>query len=322
MNPYLTVNRIEFLVTYRCNSHCKHCQVGPAARASRPPVIDAGLAARIVGRVCEAYTPSSAMTFGGEPLLFPDVVCAVHGAARAGGIEKRQVITNAGWPRSGGEFRTVAAQLAESGVNSVCISVDAFHQETIPVPVVERNVRALVDVGIEVLEWNPCWVVSKEHDNPWNGRTRAVLDALSHLPVVEDDGNVVQPEGYARTWLREYLPAQTAAPEGSCGDMPYTGQLDQVGSISVEPDGGIAVCDEWIIGNAAQRDVVDILRDYDPVRIPEMKAILGGGIAGLVELARARGIEPDPGGYYSVCDRCRSIRRRLRAVPGMALGTD
>jgi hypothetical protein len=206
-------------------------------------------------------------------------------------------------------------------VNSVYISVDAFHQEYIPVPVVARNVHALVNAGIEDLKWNPCWVVSKKDDNPWNERTRAVLDALSHLPVVEDDGNVVQPEGHARIWLQEYLPSRTTDLDGSCGDMPYTGPLDQVDSISVEPDGGIAVCDEWIIGNAAQCDVVDILRDYDPVRIPEMKAILDGGVAGLVELARAQGVEPDPDGYYSVCDRCRSIRRQLRGAAGAALGT-
>ncbi len=311
MNRFLTVDRIEFVVTYRCNSHCKHCQVGQDKRASRPTAIDEGLAVQIIRDVAPAYSPRSIMTFGGEPLLFPDVVCAIHAAARANGIGERQVITNAGWPRSEAEFREVAFKLADSGVNDMCISVDCFHQEYIPLSVVERNVQSLVDAGIGRLEWNPCWVVSKEHDNPWNRRTQSVLQALAYLPVAESEGNVVQPEGNARIWLRDFIPSRIPIPAGTCGDMPYTGRLDEVSSISVEPDGSIAVCDEFVIGNAAQRDVVETLHNYDPYRIPEMKAILEGGVARLLDLARAKGVEADPDGYYSVCDMCKSIRRRL-----------
>lgn len=198
MNRFLTVDRIEFVVTYRCNSHCRHCQVGQNKRASRPTAIDEGLAVQIIRDVTSAYSPRSIMTFGGEPLLFPDVVCAIHTAARANGIGERQVITNAGWPRSEAEFREVAFRLADSGVNDVCISVDCFHQEYIPLSVVERNVQSLVDAGIGRLEWNPCWVVSKGHDNPWNRRTQSVLQALAPLSVAESEGNIVQPEGNAR----------------------------------------------------------------------------------------------------------------------------
>jgi hypothetical protein len=311
MNQFLTVDRIEFVVTYRCNSHCKHCQVGQNKRASRPTAIDEGLAVQIIRDITQAYSPRSIMTFGGEPLLFPDVVCAIHAAARANGIGERQVITNAGWPRSEAEFREVAFRLADSGANDMCISVDCFHQEYIPLSVVERNVQSLVDAGIGRLEWNPCWVVSKEHDNPWNRHTQSVLQALAHLPVAESEGNVVQPEGNARIWLRDFMPSRILTPTGACGDMPYTGRLDEVSGISVEPDGSIAVCDEFVIGNAAQRDVVEMLRSYDPYRIPDMKAILEGGVAGLLDLARAKGVEADPDGYYSVCDLCKSIRRRL-----------
>ncbi len=115
LSKFLTVERIEFIVTYRCNSHCKHCQIGQDKRASQPVAIDKGLAVQIVHEVAEAYSPSSIMTFGGEPLLFPDIVCAIQAAARASGIGERQVITNAGWPRSAAEFRTVARQLADRG---------------------------------------------------------------------------------------------------------------------------------------------------------------------------------------------------------------
>ena len=166
MSEFLDVHRLEFAVTYRCNSHCKHCQVSQDERASRPVAIDVELAVRIVRRVASAYAPRSLMTWGGEPLLYPDIVCAIHKAAMENGIAGRSILTNAGVPRSEAAFRRVAQRLAESGVNAIGISVDAFHQEYVPLEVVERNARALVDAGIDDVVWNPCWVVSKEHDNP------------------------------------------------------------------------------------------------------------------------------------------------------------
>jgi len=322
-NSFLKVDRIEFIVTYRCNSHCKHCQIEQDKRESQPKSIDKELAVRIVREITRMCSPGSIMTFGGEPLLFPDIVCAIHEAARAGGIERRQVITNAGCPRSAEKFRKVAFGLADSGVNSIHISIDAFHQEYIPLDIIEQNVQSLVNAGIDQLKWNPCWVISKEHNNSWNRHTKSILQALSHLSVTESSGNVVQPDGNALIWLKDFVPPMIPEPVGSCGDMPYTGRLDDIRGISVEPDGQIAVCTEFYIGNAHERDMIDMLGAYDPYQIPEMKAILEGGVTELAELASAKGIKTDPGGYYSICDMCQSIRRELAACsanPGFPKG--
>jgi len=136
MSDYLNVHRIEFVVTNRCNSHCLHCHVEEEQRRASPAAIDRDLAAEIVRRVTRAYNPTSLMTFGGEPLLYPDVVCAIHATATACGIPHRSIITNAGTPRSTAKARDLASRLAESGVTAITVSVDAFHQEHIPVEVV------------------------------------------------------------------------------------------------------------------------------------------------------------------------------------------
>jgi hypothetical protein len=313
MSEFIDLHRIEFSVTYRCNSRCKHCFVTDQDRRARPGAIDLDLAVDVVRRATRRYAPSSIMTFGGEPLLYPEVTCAIHATARERGIPHRDVITNAGVPRSERKCRDVARRLAGSGVTGMWISVDAFHQEHVPLEVVERNVRAYVEAGIPRLVWNPCWVVSTEDDNPWNRRTRAILAALAHLPVEAGEGNVVQPEGSAPRWLAEYLPARVPMPLGSCEDVPYAGRLDEIGCVSIEPDGGVSLCHDWTIGNVGQKDILDLVDRYDPYAIPEARAILQGGVAKLVELARAWGMEPDPGGYYSICDLCRSIRQAMGA---------
>ena len=94
--------------------------------------------------------------------------------------------------------------------------------------------------------------------------------------------------------------------------MPYTGPLDQVDCISIVPDGQVEVCSELSIGSAAEQDIVEVLKGYAPYRVPDMRALLEGGVMALAALARERGIAPDPAGYYSVCDMCLSLRRAMQ----------
>jgi len=93
--------------------------------------------------------------------------------------------------------------------------------------------------------------------------------------------------------------------------MPYTDPLDFVKGIYVEPDGEIAVCKDFYIGNASKTDIVNLIESYDPFEIPEMKAIVENGMEGLVNWAKTKGVEPDQEGYYSICHMCADIRKRI-----------
>jgi MoaA/NifB/PqqE/SkfB family radical SAM enzyme len=110
-------------------------------------------------------------------------------------------------------------------------------------------------------------------------------------------------------WLREFLPSKTKTPKGKCGDMPYTEPLDSIRTLCVQPDGRIAVC-QFHVGNAFETDIIDIIENYDPFKIPEAKAIIENGMNGLTDWARKRGVEPDPDGYYNICHLCTDVRGR------------
>lgn len=91
MNPYLkNLNRIEFVVTMSCSGKCKHCSQGESRSSDN---IDKALAADAVRRISETYSIDSVMTFGGEPLLYPETVCEIHKTAKEMNIPKRQLIT-------------------------------------------------------------------------------------------------------------------------------------------------------------------------------------------------------------------------------------
>lgn len=311
-NRYLDPRRIEFLVTFLCNGSCRHCYA-PKQEPGYPEHIDESLAVEIIGKVGSEYDVESVMTFGGEPMLFPAIVCSIHREAARLGIPRREVITNGFWSRSVGETMEIAKELAEAGVNSLHFSVDAFHQEHIPLGVVRNAVEASLEAGIEDVALNPCWLVSEDDDNGFDRETRSILEELGELPARISSGNKVEPYGLALLNLREYLPPRVRAPTGRCGDMPYTEPLDSLKSISVEPDGKVAVCNDLYIGDASETDVVRLIEGYDPFEIPEAKALILDGVDGLVEWARTEGVEPDPEGYYTICHMCADIRKRVNA---------
>jgi hypothetical protein len=276
-----------------------------------PKHINKSLAVRIVRKVGEKYKPESIMTFGGEPLLFPEIVCAIHEEAMNVGIPYREVITNAYWSKDSKRTEKIAKNLAKSGVNNIYISVDAFHQEQIPLNIVRKTAESCLKEGIENIVWNPCWVVSEDDNNQYNQKTKSILKGLGDLPIKKSEEDIVEPDGLALINLKEFLPPKEKFPQGKCGDMPYTNPLDSIKNICVEPDGRIAVCNDFHIGNAFETDIIDLIENYDPFGIPEMKAIIENGMEGLVNLAKAKGIEPAPEGYYSICHMCTDIRKKL-----------
>jgi hypothetical protein len=240
-------------------------------------------------------------------------VYAVHATATECGIPGRTIITNASYPSNEDEFRLVARELAACGVNSMYLSVDAFHQEYIPLAVVKQNARLLEEAGIENLAWNVSWVVSPEADNPWDERTRQILDELVDLNIGKDDISI-SPDGEAIRHLSEFLPPLQPVPSGICGDKPFTGHLDEVTSITIEPDGSLAVCDElMVIGNLKQGNAAKFCQEYDPYQNPVLRLILEQGPAGLVTMAYQNGIDTNPHGYRSVCEMCNSLRKAIAA---------
>ena len=178
MNPYLNINRLEFILTQRCTGRCRHCSAGELVAPPKGTHVPMEASVRAVRELAEMYEMQSVMTFGGEPLLHPEVTCAIHRAATEGGIPKRQLITNGFFSRDEGRIREVAQALADAGVNDVLISVDAFHQATIPLEPVRCFALAVKSAGIEKVRFSPAWVVNESFNCPENIRTREILVSL------------------------------------------------------------------------------------------------------------------------------------------------
>lgn len=310
LSPYMNIKRIEFVVTYHCSGKCIHCSVGDRLNQSdgyhhvRTPE-----AVKAIEWLAKHYAVSSVMTFGGEPLLYPDVVCAIHSTAASCGIEARQLITNGYFSKEEQRIGEVAQALKEAGVNNLMLSVDAFHQQTIPVASVYSFARYAKLAGIPKLRLQPAWLVNQAHDNPYNQKTKEVLSAFQDLDIPVSSGNDIFLAGNAAKYLSEYYAAPKLNLSDSCGSLPYTEPLNNITSLSIVPNGDVMIC-SFVIGNIYRESMEEIVARYNPYENECMRVILTGGASGLVELARKRGVFVDCEECYSVCDLCRRISIR------------
>ncbi|MBQ6888393.1 MAG: hypothetical protein IJN54_12875 [Lachnospiraceae bacterium] len=167
MNKYMkNLNRIEFVVTMACTGRCRHCSEGE--HISKGEHID--------GEV----------------------------AAKESGIPKRDLITNGFFSKDKKRIKEVAHMLAESGVNKILLSVDAFHQETIPMEPVTFFAECVKKEGLNI-RINPAWLVSKEDENPYNIKTKEILREFEPMGIQTADGNIIFPSGNAKKYLSEYF---------------------------------------------------------------------------------------------------------------------
>ena len=251
MNQYLkNLNKIEFVITNACTGQCKHCSEGDHVSCGER--IDPQIAADAVRMIAAEYDIKTVMTFGGEPLLYPDAVYAIMKTARELNIPRRQVITNGYFSRNAGKICEVAERLALCGVNDLLLSVDAFHQETIPLEFVRQFAQEAKKRGIPI-RLQPAWLVSATDDNPYNRKTREILDSFADMELPIGEGNVIFPEGNALKYLAEYFTDEI--PEN-----PYVDDPCDVRCVSFSPNGDV------LGGNVYRNDIMEIVKNYAPKR--------------------------------------------------------
>jgi len=309
INEYIkTVKRVEFTVTHCCTSKCKHCSLGDDKGNES---LDIDSAVGLLEQLSKVFKIESVMTFGGEPLLVPDITCAIHKKANECDIPIRQIITNGFFSKDDSKIRQVVALLVDSEVNDIMLSVDCFHEEYIPLSQVYKFAKELTGTYQHELHLHPAWMINEENDNPYNRKTKECLSYFDELKLKLSHGNNIFPAGNAIKYLSEYLKKQPIDMNFRCGQAPYTSKLDQINKISVNPNGDIVVC-SFPIGNIKELDILDIISNYDPYKNPYTNALLHGGISELLACANINDIKIDSSNFYTPCDICHEIVKKTK----------
>ncbi|MCL2362069.1 MAG: radical SAM protein [Defluviitaleaceae bacterium] len=312
LSEYMNIKRIEFIVTWQCGGKCKHCQIGDGInqRSSHRHVLGE-YAADAVKKIASAYDVTSVMTFGGEPLYYPDVTAEIHKATTECGIKTRQIITNGYFTNNGEKSSAVAKSLADAGVNNLLLSADGFHQEYIPIEPVYRFAQDVLNAKIPGFRLHPAWLVDEEYENMYNSETRKILQKFSELPIPVSRGNNIFLGGHAAKYLREHYEKVELDLSAKCGTTPHTEPLTEVSSISIVPNGDVMICG-FVIGNIYDEDVLDVIARYDPYKDEAMRPLIEGGVSGLLAYASAHGVQVDTTKYCDACDICHAVVEQLK----------
>ncbi len=310
LNAQIDLNRIEFFITYKCTSRCDHCSVYSIDTQENSGPIDLVTAENIINDACDNYKINSVMTFGGEPLLYPDLVCKIHNIAKNCDIPVRQIITNGYWSNNKNRINEIVSMITDVEVNNILVSIDCFHEKYLNYEIVKYTIEQLKKRTKAKLQLHPVWVRTKDDNNPYNERTKKVLSEFEELGILINEGNILFPSGRALINLSDYLPRANISIIGTCKDQPYTDMPNDIRSICVEPNGDIVACNA--IGNIYEKPFKDILRGYDYKKDQVLKAMIERGSEGLYSVANENNLELSSEDYYTVCELCKDVSKKLR----------
>lgn len=244
MKHFNNLKKIEFVVSFACTGNCKHCSQGD--HKSSGARIDPKIARKVVIDLCKNFNIETVMVFGGEPLIYPEAVYEILYTAMEVGVPHRQLITNGFFM---GDIDETVKNLKVCGVNDILLSVDAFHQETIPLKRVMDFAKKAHNAGLNI-RTQPAWLERKDDLNPYNIKTKAILKEFELLGIEQNEGNVIFPEGNALKFLKEYFKTEIK--------NPYVEDPENICTLSVSPDGSV------LDGNIYKDSILKIMADYKP----------------------------------------------------------
>ena len=102
------------------------------------------------------------------------------------------------------------------------------------------------------IKLSPAWLVSEDNDNPYNIRTREVINEFESLNIPVGSGNVIFPSGNALKYLSEYFDQNVNY------SSPYDEDPSDIRAIGFLPNGDV------LNGNVYKDGILDILKAYQP----------------------------------------------------------
>lgn len=295
--PRLRFNALVLIITDHCNLSCSHCypECGPdrtaGTRVERFKAVIDQVAVR-------AEVRPALHLAGGEPTLLMPELCALveHGRARGFSCS---VVTNGWWGRTPDFAEQTVRRLAAAGVERVELSVDAFHQERLPIASARNALLALRAAGLEV-NLRVCTTLRQTA-----AMALAGLDALDLAGVAGAFGPVIPVGRAARVVPREEWVAASEWPPGACANAL---------NLTVRPSGNLSPCcagsdlsPALSLGNAFDRPVAELLeRSQRNVLVRTLTSLGPARLAALLpEELRAR----LPGPFASACHLCSQLTK-------------
>ena len=308
----MQITSVNFLVTFRCNASCQHCgyRAGPT-HLGYMRVSDANQWLTTLS----ATQPLQSITIhGGEPLLFFPNYCVekLLQMATTLNIPRRGIITNGFWAIDQETARRKLTKLKSCGLTSITFSVDAFHQEYIPLNTLRLGIKEAMALGVTKISVLSHYLVSVNAENVYNQKTNKILAEIEDIDGIHIERFKTSFYGRAAENFAGFVEKTRLRPSGPC-HLPYWlgGKLKHPKAIEIDFNGYVTLCPGICIGNLKTQSLTDVLSNYDPNTHPILKVLVQEGPIGLARMADEGGIDYDQQ-FVDECHLCYEMRQLLQ----------
>jgi organic radical activating enzyme len=307
------VTGASFLLTFKCTAKCRHCSYrgGPDRVNDHIALADAK---RWLTELVETQPFDWLTIHGGEPFLYFDILKQIIHKAAELEVPKIGIITNAYWAKEQKETEELLKELMDAGLNRITVSIDAFHQEFIPVERANTAVIAATNLGIEKVWVDSYFINPTELYNPYDQKTQSLIENLRDTNGVEFSKYMVDMEGRAADFLVGEKELSDNIPYGTC-QFPFWlgGDLKNPKVIEIDREGNVTLCPGLCIGNAKEVSLSQILDSYDYRKHLIIHILANEGPIGLHNHAKSLGLQVAES-FVDKCHLCYEIRRLLNST--------
>ena len=253
---------------------------------------------------------------GGEPFLYFPNYCVEQILQKATSLDvpRRGIITNGFWAIDNETARRKLMKLKSCGLTSITFSVDAFHQEFIPLNSVQIGIKEACALGFTKVDVLSHYVDSVKADNIYNQTTNQLLAKIEDIKGVVIDRFKTSLYGRAADNLVEFAAKSPLPPSGPCR-LPYWlgDEIHDPKAIEIDFLGNVTLCPGICIGNLKTRSLTDVLSNYSPETHPILNILAREGPIGLVRMAADFGIDCDQQ-FVDECHLCYEMRQQLHRL--------
>lgn len=292
------------MANYRCTAACRHCLY--ACGPDRTGGYITSETARAVCALLRKGGCPSVHIGGGEPFLDFEGLLSLVSAVNAAGIGLDYIETNACWAQDERKTRGRLRALLDLGVDTLCISVDPFHAEYVPVERPISLAKACERAGMGYFLWKQQYLRALAGLAPDKAHSRGELEKrLSPTYIAETAGGYgLRYGGRAVNIEEEFCPRRPVAEllgGGPCRELLSTSHfhVDLHGRFIPPGCTGVSV------------PLAEAVEGIPDGKYPALEALLAGGVGALYDHAAALGFAGNPAGYTSRCALCFHLRRWL-----------
>ncbi len=277
---------VHILLTLKCTNECDHCflQCGP----SREATFTLGQLQALVRQIKKLGTVTVVYFEGGEPFLFYPLLLEGLRIVRASGFDAG-IVTNGYWATSVEDGLHWLRPICDLGVVDFSVSDDEFHQ-------LDKNDRK-AEFAREAAERLGIPTATICIEPP---RISPAGEGRRGKPVI---GGGVLFKGRAAEKLTAGLPLRNAEELTTC---PHEDLLSPE-RVHVDAYGNVHLCQGLSLGNIWEKELPDLVHDYDAQNHPVAGPLVRGGP---IRLAKEHGLEIDDG-YVDECHLCYTLRKQL-----------